>query len=108
MSTQTNSGIQQLLEAEKVARSIVDKARQHRVQRLKDARQEAKAEIDEYAASKEKEFKDAEAKASGIYSQTEEQTKKQVEKDFESIKKDAKENSDKVINAILAIACDVK
>ncbi|WBW73502.1 V-type ATPase V1 domain subunit G [Schizosaccharomyces osmophilus] len=79
-----------------------------RVQRLKDARQEAKTEIEEYAASKEREFKDSENKASGIYSQTEEETKKQVEKDFIFIKENAKEKSDKAIDAILAVACDVK
>ncbi|EPY50157.1 V-type ATPase subunit G [Schizosaccharomyces cryophilus OY26] len=108
MSTQTNSGIQQLLEAEKVARSIVEKARQHRIQRLKDARQEAKREIEEYAVTKEKEFKDLESKASGVYSQAEEETKKQVEENFGTIKENANKNSDKVVEAILAISCNVK
>ncbi|WWC63750.1 V-type ATPase, G subunit [Kwoniella dejecticola CBS 10117] len=52
-----SQGIQTLLEAEKEAAKVVQKARQYRVQKLKDARSEAAKEIEAYRAQKEEEFK---------------------------------------------------
>ncbi|WVQ90098.1 V-type ATPase, G subunit [Cryptococcus gattii] len=52
-----SQGIQTLLEAEKEAAKVVQKARQYRVQKLKDARSEAAKEIEAYKAKKEEEFK---------------------------------------------------
>ncbi|KIR72114.1 V-type ATPase, G subunit [Cryptococcus deuterogattii CA1014] len=58
LSKAANSqGIQTLLEAEKEAAKVVQKARQYRVQKLKDARSEAAKEIEAYKARKEEEFK---------------------------------------------------
>ncbi|ODO04816.1 V-type ATPase, G subunit [Cryptococcus amylolentus CBS 6273] len=51
-----SQGIQTLLEAEKEASKVVQKARQYRVQKLKDARSEAAKEIEAYKAKKEEEF----------------------------------------------------
>lgn len=62
MSAQNTASIQTLLEAEKDAQQIVEKARQYRTQRLKDARSEAQKEIDTYKSKKEQEFKDYESK----------------------------------------------
>ncbi|KAI9224279.1 H+-ATPase G subunit-domain-containing protein [Blastocladiella britannica] len=45
MSAQNSAGIQALLEAEKEAGKIVQRARQYRVERLKEARKEADKEI---------------------------------------------------------------
>jgi ATP synthase subunit G len=61
-----SQGIQTLLEAEKEAAKVVQKARQYRVQKLKDARSEAAKEIEEYKASKDAEFKKFESEVSGV------------------------------------------
>lgn len=75
---------------------------------MKDARLEAKREIDEYASKKEEEFKKSESQASGIYSQAEAESKKQVQDTFASIETSSQKNSDKVVDAILSITCNVK
>lgn len=64
MSAQNTASIQTLLEAEKDAQQIVEKARQYRTQRLKDARSEAQKEIEKYKSKKDAEFKDYESKVS--------------------------------------------
>lgn len=66
MSAQNTASIQSLLEAEKEAQQIVEKARQYRTQRVKDARSEAQKEIEKYKSKKEAEYKDYE-KAVRIY-----------------------------------------
>ncbi|CAD6574507.1 MAG: H(+)-transporting V1 sector ATPase subunit G [Cyphobasidiales sp. Tagirdzhanova-0007] len=50
------AGIQTLLDAEKEAAKIVQKAREYRNQRVKDARGEAAKEIDAYKTKQEAEF----------------------------------------------------
>lgn len=60
MSAQNTASIQTLLEAEKEAQQIVEKARQYRTQRVKDARSEAQKEIEKYKAKKEAEYKEYE------------------------------------------------
>jgi V-type H+-transporting ATPase subunit G len=55
-------GIQTLLEAEKEASKIVEKAKLYRTQRLKDARVEAQMEIDKLKQQKQQEFKEYEMK----------------------------------------------
>lgn len=67
MSAQNTASIQTLLEAEKDAQQIVEKARQYRTQRLKDARSEAQKEIDKYKSKKESEYKDFEAKVANAF-----------------------------------------
>ncbi|EJT45598.1 hypothetical protein A1Q1_05935 [Trichosporon asahii var. asahii CBS 2479] len=59
-----SQGIQTLLEAEKEAAKVVQKARQYRVQKLKDARSEAAKEIEQYKAQKEADFKKFESDGS--------------------------------------------
>ncbi|KAF9961584.1 H(+)-transporting V1 sector ATPase subunit G [Modicella reniformis] len=65
-----SEGIQKLLEAEKDASKIVQKARTYRVQRLKDARTEAAKDIDELKAAKNKEFEAFEQQHAGSSDQT--------------------------------------
>ena len=64
MSAQNTASIQTLLEAEKEAQQIVEKARQYRTQKVKDARSEAQKEIEKYKARKEEEFKKYEKEVS--------------------------------------------
>ncbi|ODA83023.1 hypothetical protein RJ55_01532 [Drechmeria coniospora] len=61
MSAQKSAGIQTLLDAEREASKIVQKAREFRTRRVKEARDDAKKEIAEYKASKDQEFKKFEA-----------------------------------------------
>jgi len=61
MSAQNSAGIQTLLDAEREASKIVQKAREFRTKRVKEARDEAKNEIANYKSQKEEEFKKFEA-----------------------------------------------
>ncbi|KAF9434455.1 H(+)-transporting V1 sector ATPase subunit G [Entomortierella beljakovae] len=70
MAASNSTGIQTLLEAEKEAAKIVQKARQYRVQRLKDARAEAATEIEELKAGKNDAFKNFEQEHAGSSDQT--------------------------------------
>ncbi|EEB06405.2 V-type ATPase subunit G [Schizosaccharomyces japonicus yFS275] len=108
MSAQGNSGVQLLLEAEKDARNIVEKARQYRLQRLKDARNEAAHDVEEYTKFKKDEFAKFEENASVLYKQSEEESKQEVVKMIESIKSDSSVNADKVVDEVLALLLDVK
>jgi len=70
MAHQNSTGIQTLLEAEKEAAKIVQKARQYRVQRLKDARTDAAKEIEELKAQKNTEFRKFETEHAGTSDQS--------------------------------------
>ncbi|KAJ4317687.1 hypothetical protein N0V84_007205 [Fusarium piperis] len=61
MSAQNSAGIQTLLDAEREASKIVQKAREFRTKRVREARDEAKREIAEYKSNKEDEYKKFEA-----------------------------------------------
>ena len=61
-----NAGIQTLLEAEKEAGKIVQKARQYRTQRLKDARVEAQVELEGLKTAKMAEYKKLESGWEGM------------------------------------------
>ena len=65
-SAQNTASIQTLLEAEREAGQIVEKARSYRTQRLKDARAEAAKDVDGYKAKKETEFKEFESKVCSV------------------------------------------
>ncbi|WFD29041.1 triacylglycerol lipase [Malassezia sp. CBS 17886] len=56
MVAQKSQGIQTLLEAEKEASKIVDKARAYRTQKLKEAQTEADKAVAEIKAAKEREL----------------------------------------------------
>ena len=62
---QKSQGIQTLLEAEKEAAAIVDKARAYRAQRVKDAQGEAEKEIDEIKQAHERELAEFTKKVCG-------------------------------------------
>ncbi|KAG1632226.1 hypothetical protein G6F45_004261 [Rhizopus arrhizus] len=56
MSVSNSQGINTLLDAEREAAKIVQKAKQYRVQRAKDARLEAAKEIENIKAQKNAEY----------------------------------------------------
>ncbi|KAI9262166.1 G subunit of V-type ATPase [Phascolomyces articulosus] len=65
MAASSSQGINTLLEAEREAAKIVQKAKQYRIQRLKDARSEAAKEIEDLKAQKNLEYQNFVAQHSG-------------------------------------------
>ncbi|KAI7846898.1 G subunit of V-type ATPase [Circinella umbellata] len=65
MAASSSQGINTLLEAEREAAKIVQKAKQYRIQRLKDARSEANKEIEDLKAQKNLEYQNFVAQHSG-------------------------------------------
>ncbi|KAJ4418338.1 H(+)-transporting V1 sector ATPase subunit G [Gnomoniopsis sp. IMI 355080] len=108
MSAQNSAGIQTLLEAEKDASKIVQKAREYRTKRVKEARDEAKKEIEEYKAKKEDEYKKFEAEHSQGNKKAEEDANKEAEDKIKEIKELGKKSQDKVIKDLLSAVFDVK
>eukprot|EP00088_Acartia_fossae_P050543 TRINITY_DN56639_c0_g1_i1.p1 TRINITY_DN56639_c0_g1~~TRINITY_DN56639_c0_g1_i1.p1 ORF type:complete len:117 (+),score=11.49 TRINITY_DN56639_c0_g1_i1:113-463(+) len=62
---QGSQSIHQILEAEKEATKIVEKAREYRTQRLKEARSEAQKEINDHGAKAKADFEGYEKSGSG-------------------------------------------
>ncbi|KAK5994921.1 V-type proton ATPase subunit G [Cladobotryum mycophilum] len=108
MSAQNSAGIQTLLDAEREASKIVQKAREFRTKRVKEARDEAKREIDEYKASKEDEFKKFEAEHSRGNQAAEEEADKEAEKQIEGIKAAGAKGRAGVVKNLLNAVFDVK
>ncbi|KAK6597991.1 vacuolar ATPase [Botrytis cinerea] len=90
MSAQNSAGIQTLLDAERDAQKIVQKAREYRTKRVKEARDEAKKEIDAYRQEKEDEFKKFEAEHTSGNKKAEEDANKDSENQLKEIKEAGK------------------
>ncbi|KAK4443494.1 vacuolar ATPase [Podospora aff. communis PSN243] len=108
MSAQNSAGIQTLLDAEREASKIVQKAREYRTKRVKEARDEAKKEIEAYRAEKEAEFKKFEAEHSQGNKEAEAEADKEAEAKINEIKSAGQKNQDKVIKDLLAAVFEVK
>ncbi|KAK7746450.1 H(+)-transporting V1 sector ATPase subunit G [Cytospora paraplurivora] len=108
MSAQNSAGIQTLLEAEKDASKIVQKAREYRTKRVKEARDEAKKEIEEYRAKKEDEFKKFESEHSQGNKKAEEEADKEADVKIVEIKEAGVKGQDQVIQDLLNAVFDVK
>ncbi|KAI5793268.1 V-type proton ATPase subunit G [Geopyxis carbonaria] len=108
MAAQNSAGIQTLLDAEREAQKIVQKARTYRTQKVKDARSEAQKEIEEYRKQKEAEFKEFEAQHTGVHSQAEKDAQEEVKGSLEEIKKLGEEKTDKVVEDLLAAVTDIQ
>ncbi|AEO59344.1 hypothetical protein MYCTH_2081891 [Thermothelomyces thermophilus ATCC 42464] len=102
MSAQNSAGIQTLLDAEREASKIVQKAREYRTKRVREARDEAKKEIEAYRAKKEAEYKAFEAQHTQGNKQAEEEANREVEAKIAEIKETGKKNQDKIIKDLLA------
>ncbi|TGZ82783.1 V-type ATPase [Ascodesmis nigricans] len=108
MSAQNTAGIQTLLDAEREAQKIVQKARTYRTQKVKEARSEAQKEIDEYKSQKEDEFKRFESQHSGTHSQIEEEATREVQRTLEEIKRLGDEKAPAVIQDLLKAVIHIK
>ncbi|CAO3574482.1 unnamed protein product [Mortierella alpina] len=101
MAASNSSGIQTLLDAEKEASKIVQKARQYRVQRLKEARTEAAHEIEELKASKQEAFKKFEQEHAGSSDQTSQRVEVETEQKRAEIQAAFDQNRDAVLQKLL-------
>ncbi|KIS67241.1 putative vacuolar atp synthase subunit g (vma-10) [Mycosarcoma maydis] len=108
MAAQQSQGIQTLLEAEKEAAKIVQKARTYRTQKLKDARSEASKEIEQLKSNKEKEFNDFQKEHEGSTSSSQTTVDKETEQKLEELNKAFDANRDQVIAKLLDRVVDVK
>ncbi|KAL6854956.1 H(+)-transporting V1 sector ATPase subunit G [Amphichorda felina] len=101
MSAQNSAGIQTLLDAEREASKIVQKAREFRTKRVKEARDEAKKEIADYRAKKEEEYKKFEAEHSKGNQQAEDEASKEAEKQTQVIKEAGKKSQAGIVKNLL-------
>lgn len=108
MSAQNSAGIQTLLDAEKEAQKIVQKAREYRMKRVKDAKVEAQREIEGYKRQKEEEFKKFEAEHKQGNKKAEEDANKDAETKVKEIETAARKAGDKVVEDLLRAITDVR
>ncbi|KAF8944382.1 H(+)-transporting V1 sector ATPase subunit G [Haplosporangium gracile] len=108
MAASNSTGIQTLLEAEKEASKIVQKARTYRVQRLKDARAEAAKEIEELKASKNEAFKNFEQEHAGSSDQTSHRVEVETEQKRVEIEAAFAKNREAVLHKLVDTVFTVK
>ncbi|MCJ1343359.1 H(+)-transporting V1 sector ATPase subunit G [Peltigera leucophlebia] len=108
MSAQNSKGIQTLLDAEREAQKIVQKAREYRTKRVKDARSEAQKEIEEYRKQKDEEFKKYEKEHSSGNKKAEEDATRDAEEKVQEIKKAGGKAGDKVIEDLLKAVTEIQ
>lgn len=101
MSAQNSAGIHTLLDAEREAQKIVQKAREYRTKRVKDARDEAKKEIDAYKKEKDEELKKYESEHVSGNLKAEEDANLEAEKKIFEIQEAGKEKRDVVVQKLL-------
>ncbi|KAK4172295.1 H+-ATPase G subunit-domain-containing protein [Triangularia setosa] len=101
MSAQNSAGIQTLLDAERDASKIVQKAREYRTKRVREARDEAKKEIEAYRAKKEGEYKKFEAEHTQGNKAAEEEANKEADAQIAKIREAGKNNQSKVVEDLL-------
>ncbi|KAL7007869.1 hypothetical protein EMMF5_002516 [Cystobasidiomycetes sp. EMM_F5] len=102
------SGIQTLLDAEKEAAKIVQKAREYRNQRVKDARGEAAKEIDAYKTKQENEFKAFEKSHSGDNDSMQSDLDKRTEEQLSTIQSQFDGNRKVVVDKLLSRVLEVE
>ncbi|KAF2718329.1 V-type ATPase [Polychaeton citri CBS 116435] len=107
MAAQNSAGIQTLLDAEREAQKIIQKAREYRTQRVKAARSEAQSEIEDYRKQKDDEFQKFEKEQTSGNEQAEKDADKDTEKQLEEIKSLGKKSGPKVVDDLLNAVLDV-
>ncbi|KAF4592200.1 V-type proton ATPase subunit G [Ophiocordyceps camponoti-floridani] len=108
MSAQNSAGIQTLLDAERDASKIVQKAREYRTKRIKEARDEAKKEITNYKTKKDQEFKKFEAEHSRGNKEAEDEAAQEAEQQIQVIKNAGQKSRDAVVKNLLEAVFEVK
>ncbi|KAH7259997.1 H+-ATPase G subunit-domain-containing protein [Fusarium solani] len=108
MSAQNSAGIQTLLDAEREASKIVQKAREFRTKRIREARDEAKREIADYKNNKEDEYKKFEAEHSKGNQQAEDEANKEANAQIKSIQEAGKKGQAQVVKNLLNAVFEVQ
>ncbi|KAI8667471.1 V-type proton ATPase subunit G [Fusarium phalaenopsidis] len=108
MSAQNSAGIQTLLDAEREASKIVQKAREFRTKRVREARDEAKREIADYKNNKEDEYKKFEAEHSKGNQQAEDEANKEADVQIKSIQEAGKKGQAQVVKNLLNAVFEVQ
>ncbi|KAF7543804.1 hypothetical protein G7Z17_g10442 [Cylindrodendrum hubeiense] len=108
MSAQNSAGIQTLLDAEREASKIVQKAREFRTKRVREARDEAKQEIADYKSSKENEYKQFESEHSKGNKEAETEANREAEEQIKEIQAAGKKSQASVVKNLLTAVFDVK
>ncbi|RMY99914.1 hypothetical protein D0860_08158 [Hortaea werneckii] len=106
-AAQNSAGIQTLLDAEREAQKIVQKAREYRTKRVKDARSEAQKEIEDYRKQKDEEFQKFEKEHSSGNKAAEEQAEKDTQKELDSIKEIGNKQGGKVVDDLVKAVMEV-
>ncbi|KAI8878258.1 G subunit of V-type ATPase [Backusella circina FSU 941] len=101
MSTSNSQGINTLLDAEREAAKIVQKAKQYRVQRLKDARSEAAKDIEELKAQKNTEYQNFVAQHSGESDQSLGQVDQETDAKISEIRAAASDKKEVAVELML-------
>ncbi|RYP70773.1 hypothetical protein DL771_005268 [Monosporascus sp. 5C6A] len=108
MSAQNSAGIQTLLDAEREASKIVQKAREYRTKRVREARDEAKKEVDAYRKKKEEEFKKFEAEHTQGNKQAEDEANREADAKIQEIQAAGKKSQSKVVDDLVKAVLEVK
>ncbi|KAL9011647.1 MAG: hypothetical protein Q9173_003525 [Seirophora scorigena] len=108
MSAQNSKGIQTLLDSEREAQKIVQKAREYRSKRVKDARSEAQREIEDYRKQKEEEFKKFEKEHSSGNKKAEEDARQDADDQMRSIKSSGDKAGAQVVEDLLRVVTDAR
>ncbi|KAI9318104.1 G subunit of V-type ATPase [Dichotomocladium elegans] len=101
MATSSSQGINTLLEAEREAAKIVEKAKQYRIQRLKDARLEATKEIEQLKAQKNQEYQSFVSQHAGASDASLAVVDQEMDAKIAEIQNLFTENKDKAIQKLL-------
>ncbi|KAI9143768.1 H+-ATPase G subunit-domain-containing protein [Paraphysoderma sedebokerense] len=108
MAAQNSQGIQTLLEAEKEASKIVQKARQYRVDRLKAARSEAEKEIQALKTQKVAEFEKFEKDHLGTSDTSMAKANSETETQIQAIREAYNKNKAAVLEKLMNAVVNVK
>ncbi|CDF36134.1 V-type ATP synthase, Subunit G [Chondrus crispus] len=99
--------IQTLLEAEQMAKTLVEQARKERDVRLKTAASEADAEIAQYRAAKEDEYQAQVKKYVGSTGETSDKIAATAQKNIKSTVAAAKSNKASVVDMLVSYVREV-
>jgi len=108
MAASNSQGIQTLLEAEKEAAKIVQKAKQYRAQRLKDARTDAARDIETLKAQKNSEYQAFDTEHSGESDQISAKVTDETEAKLSELQVVFMDNKEKVIAKLLKTLVNVQ
>ncbi|XP_005073543.1 V-type proton ATPase subunit G 3 [Mesocricetus auratus] len=106
--TSQSQGIQQLLQAEKMAKDKLEEAKKRKGKRLKQAKEEAMAETDQYRMQREKEFHLKQSKMMGSQSHLSDEIEDQTLEKIKELNRSYNNCMESVIKQLLSMVCDLK